>query len=191
MALSDGHFGLSNPDFLKLKSEFERILKTCPTTEVRETAGISASTVRNLLKANGWAHIIKTNDQVAELAQTSGLDVSVHEYGSRSGTGELLIIRDKDGRSLGGTTWKDEDTLTRKAHKLFGFPVGTKKNAAAAMYLSAQGATTEEVIQKVGDTKLNLLKEVEARGYSVMKSKVRSARGTTVTSRPYARGCMI
>jgi hypothetical protein len=105
----------------------------------------------------------------------------VHEYGSRSGTGELLIIRDKDGRSLGGTTWKDEDTLTRKAHKLFGFPVGTKKNAAAAMYLSAQGATTEEVIQKVGDTKLNLLKEVEARGYSVMKSKVRSARGTTVT----------
>jgi hypothetical protein len=71
--------------------------------------------------------------------------------------------------------------LHEKAQKLFRFPLGTKKNIAAAMYLSGAGATTEEVVQEVGDPKLNLLKEIEKMGYRVERTKVRSPTGRTVT----------
>ena len=71
--------------------------------------------------------------------------------------------------------------LNIQAQELFGFALGTKKNRAAAMYLSPQGATTDEVIQEVGDLKLNLLPEVQKKGYTVSKKqKVRSASGRYV-----------
>jgi hypothetical protein len=49
------------------------------------------------------------------------------------------------------------------------------------MYVSRAGATTEEVVQEVGDPKLNLLREVEKMGYRVEKTKVKSQTGRTVT----------
>jgi hypothetical protein len=171
---------ISKPDLLRLKSEFERILKTSPTTNVRENAGISASTIRNLLRKSGWAHAIKTNDDVEELAEYCGLEVSAYKTGSRSGRGTLIVFRDANGRPLGAAV-KTPNALNIKAQELFGFALSTKKNRAAAMYLSPQGATTDEVIQEVGDSKLNLLKEVEKKGYTVDRSKVRSASGRDVT----------
>jgi len=130
---------------------------------------------------SGWAHLIKTNDDVVELAEYCGFEVSAYATGSRSGGGTLLVVRDANGRPLGQPAVKTPHALNIKAQELFGFPLDTKKNRAAAMYLSPQGATTDEVIQEVGDPKINLLKEVEKMGYTVDRSKVRSSSGRDVT----------
>src|SRR5262250_8488 len=155
---------LDDTDLLKLKSDFQKVLKTCPVTNIRGKPDPSAAAIRRLL-ANKWGHVIKTDDDVADLADRCGLHVYVYGTGSRAGRGETLIVRDPHGRSLGRPIAKASGVLHEKAQKLFRFPLGTKKNIAAAMYLSGAGATTEEVVQEVGDPKLNLLKEIEKMGY--------------------------
>lgn len=143
MAMSDDRFGLSKPEFLKLKWEFERMLKECATTEVRESPGVTASTIRNRLQKSGWAHVIKTNDQIEHLARSCGLDLSVYDHGS----GKLLIIRDKHGQPLGRSVSKTPDALNRKAYRLFGFDLGTKKNIAAGMYLRLRGRWASGLVE--------------------------------------------
>ena len=172
---------LKDSDLVKLKSDFQQVLKTSATTNIRGNSDPSAATMRRLLATKGWGRVLKTDDDVADLAYRCGLDVSAYLTGSRAGKGKTLIIRDPQGRPLGRSTTTPSGALHEKAQKLFKFDLGTKKNRAAAMYLSGAGATTEEVVQEVGDPKLNLLREVEKMGYRVEKTKVKSQTGRTVT----------
>jgi hypothetical protein len=125
---------LNDADLLKLKSDFQRVLKTSPITNVREKPDPSAATIRRLLAKRGWGHVIKTDDDVQELAELCGLEVDAYPTGSRAGIGTIRIVRDPHGRPLGRSIAKRSGALHEKAEKLFGFPLGTKKNIAAAMY---------------------------------------------------------
>jgi hypothetical protein len=165
---------LNAADLLKLKADFQQVLKTCPVTNVREISGPHAAAIRRFLAEKGWATIVKTDDDVGDLAKRCGLVVSAYLTGSRAGHGTMLIIHDPQGRPVGRPIAKSSGVSHDKVQKLFKFPLGTKKNIAAAMYLERGGATTEEVNREVGDPKLNLLNEVKKLGYRVEKTKERS-----------------
>lgn len=53
----------------------------------------------------------------------------------------------------------------------FGFRKGSKKSEAAKMYSTKKGATLAEVKEKTGSSQLNLLKELEEKGWAVSKTK--------------------
>jgi len=53
----------------------------------------------------------------------------------------------------------------------FGLRKGSAKSEAAAMYARKSGATLEEVKERVGSIQLNVLKGLEAEGYTVEKEK--------------------
>lgn len=63
---------------------------------------------------------------------------------------------------------KAESTVKRDA---YGYRVGSLKAQAAAMYGSKHGATLGEVKAKLNSTQLNLLTELEAKGFKVKKTK--------------------
>ena len=163
-------------ELIKLKADLLEVLRKCPTTnrgrEDGEPAGCAAGAVRRLLPRD-WRSVIRTNEDVAELARRCDeLDVSPYPIGARSGLGTLYVIRYKKGRTIGqDATEARPGRLQKEAQKLFDFPVGTKKNIAAALYLSADGATTEQVTKLVGGHHLNLLKEVEKKGYIVRRDR--------------------
>lgn len=54
----------------------------------------------------------------------------------------------------------------------WGLRKGSSKSEAAAMYARKNGATLEEVKEKVGSIQLNVLKELEAEGHTVEREKV-------------------
>jgi hypothetical protein len=54
---------------------------------------------------------------------------------------------------------------------VFGFRTGSMKSKAAAMYSSKKGATLEEVKTSLGSVQLNLLKDLEQRGFKVKRVK--------------------
>lgn len=51
----------------------------------------------------------------------------------------------------------------------FGFRTGTMKSKAAAMYASKRGATLAEVKAELNSTQFNLLTELEAKGFEIIK----------------------
>lgn len=53
----------------------------------------------------------------------------------------------------------------------FGYRKGSMKSRAAAMYAAKRGATLAEVKEKLGSVQLNVLTELEAKGFKVTKSK--------------------
>ena len=57
------------------------------------------------------------------------------------------------------------------AKDVYGFREGSMKSQAAAMYSRKEGATLEEVKSALKSSQLNLLKELEAKGYKVKKVK--------------------
>jgi hypothetical protein len=155
---------------------------------VRDELGWAASAIRHLLliRENEWGRVIKTDDDVVELAELcGGFTASAYPMGGRSGRGKLIVIR-CDNRKMGTQELAVPDRSNQEAEELFGFPVGTKKNIAAAMYLS-EGATTEQVVKVVGDPKLNLLKEVEKMGFTAHRTKVKSSKGTFITKYSISR----
>lgn len=54
----------------------------------------------------------------------------------------------------------------------FGFRKGSKKSEAAKLYSSKKGATLAEVKEKTGSSQLNLLKELEEKGWEISRTKV-------------------
>lgn len=54
----------------------------------------------------------------------------------------------------------------------FGFRKGSKKSEAAKLYNSKKGATLAEVKEKIGSSQLNLLKELEEKGWEISRTKV-------------------
>jgi hypothetical protein len=179
---------VSESSLRRLKTDFLEVVKTCPLTTVREEPGWAASAIRHLLlsRDNGWGQVIKTDDDVVELAELcGGFTASAYPTGGRSGRGKIIVIR-CDNRKMETQELAVPDRSNQEAEELFGFPVGTKKNIAAAMYLS-KGATTEEVVKVVGDPKLNLLKEVEKMGFIVHRTKVKSSKGTLITKYSISR----
>ncbi len=53
----------------------------------------------------------------------------------------------------------------------FGFREGSVKSKAAAMYADGKGATLAEVKEALGSVQLNLLKELEGKGFTVTKKR--------------------
>lgn len=71
------------------------------------------------------------------------------------------------------------NTKMAKAAKALGFKTNTKLFIAACMYLRKNGATNQEVIDKLGGPQLNLLKKVEAAGFEVERT-TRDVKGRNV-----------
>jgi hypothetical protein len=162
-------------DMLKLKSDFRRALEKCPSIGGKCPAGA----LRGLLRDEGWQNVIKTNDDIAELAQLCGVDVDAYPTGGRSGKTIGLYVSDPR-KAKTGKPIEARGEVHRQVHRLFGFPLGTKKNAAAALYLSDAGATTEEIRKEIGEPMLNLLKEVKIQGHAVSEIKEKSPSGRSV-----------
>ena len=76
-----------------------------------------------------------------------------------------------------------EKPIKGKDSKLdqFGYRLGSKKSAAAALYAAKKGATLEEVHKATGSVQLNLLKDCEGRGFTVKRSKENGAGKRQVT----------
>jgi hypothetical protein len=53
----------------------------------------------------------------------------------------------------------------------YGFKVGSLRSKAAALYTF--GATREYVKLRLGSTQLNVLSELESKGYKILKTRVR------------------
>jgi hypothetical protein len=62
----------------------------------------------------------------------------------------------------------------------FGFRVGSQRSKAAALYV--HGATSEEVKVLTGHPQLTMLAELEAKGFTIIKSRVRVSK-----NRPHLR----
>lgn len=54
----------------------------------------------------------------------------------------------------------------------WGLRKGSSKSEAAAMYARKNGATLDEVKEKIGSIQLNVLKELEAEGHKVEREKI-------------------
>lgn len=54
---------------------------------------------------------------------------------------------------------------------VFGYRDGSMKSRAAVMYSTKKGATLGEVKSALGSTQLNLLKDLESRGFKVTRTK--------------------
>jgi len=61
-----------------------------------------------------------------------------------------------------------------KPKDMFGFRENSKESIAAAMYYSGEGATTDQVREKLGGPHLNLLKKVKELGFEVTEIHVAS-----------------
>jgi hypothetical protein len=85
---------LDDPDLVKLESDFQGALKSCPVTNIRGIPDPSAASIRRHLARKGWGHVIKTDDDIRDLAQRCGLDVYHYVTGGRAGGGATLIVRD-------------------------------------------------------------------------------------------------
>ena len=70
-------------------------------------------------------------------------------------------------------------------HDGYGLRVGSIKSRAAAMY--AQGSTVKEVVAALGSPQLRFLKELEAKGFTVTKEKVKGAKGERNQTRYYLK----
>ncbi len=68
----------------------------------------------------------------------------------------------------------------------YGFRKGTLKSQAAAMYASKKGATMLEVKNKLDSTQLNLLTDLEKKGFKVTKLK-EAGPGTREVTRYFLR----
>ena len=64
---------------------------------------------------------------------------------------------------------------------VYGYLMGSLKSAAAALYASKGGATLAEVKDKTGSVQLNLLKDLEGRGFKVKRTKEPGAGSRQVT----------
>jgi hypothetical protein len=111
---------------------------------------------------------------------TNELFLDGYPTGGRSGKTIGLYVSDPR-KARTGRPIEARGEVHRQVHRLFGFPLGTKKNAAAALYLSDRGATTEEIRKEIGEAMLNLLKEVKIQGHTVSEIKEKSPRGRFVT----------
>ena len=63
----------------------------------------------------------------------------------------------------------------------FGYRKGTLRSKAAAMYAAKKGATLNEVKEKLGSLQLNVLTQLEDRGFIVTKSKEAGSGSRQVT----------
>src|SRR6266498_5118994 len=108
---------VAESEFLKLKADFLEVLEICPTTNRRgEEPGCAAGAIRRLLGIKGWTYVIKTNDDIEELAtHCDGLVVSAYAIGSRTGQSKLLVVRHEQKRSIGRTNYRAE--LRMLAHE--------------------------------------------------------------------------
>jgi hypothetical protein len=66
----------------------------------------------------------------------------------------------------------------------FGYREGSLRSKAAALYSNKKGATLAEVKEKLGSVQLNVLKELEGKGYKVKKAK-EAGEGTRQITRYY------
>ena len=168
---------VTEDDLPRLKSDFLTVLESCPRTGI----GCAAGALRRLLLTKGWQSVIKSNDDIAELAELCDLHINAFPIGAgRSGRGTLLLVSDPKKPWIGKPV-ETRDQVHRRVQALFGFPLGTTKNAAAAMYLVDKGATTEEITKEIGGPALNLLREVESQGHTVIRIRENSPKGTKVT----------
>jgi hypothetical protein len=79
----------------------------------------------------------------------------------------------------GKATARNVDTAKRDQ---FGFRLGTKKAAAAALYASKRGATLAEVKEAVKSTQFNLLTELEKKGFKINKTPTSGEKERKVTN---------
>lgn len=63
----------------------------------------------------------------------------------------------------------------------FGFREGTVKSKAAAMYASKDGATVDEIRDALNSVQLNLITELEKRGFTVKREKEKKPSGRIIT----------
>ena len=73
---------------------------------------------------------------------------------------------------------------TNETKEGFGFKTGSVRDVAAGMYAASSGATVEEVKSVTGSIQLNLLKELEAKGWTVKRVKEEGS-GKRKTTRYY------
>lgn len=69
-------------------------------------------------------------------------------------------------------------------HDEFGFDIGSLKSKAASLY--KKGATRLQVEEAIGNPCLNVLSELENKGYTIIKRKVRIGK-----NRPHYLYCII
>lgn len=90
-------------------------------------------------------------------------------------------LKKASGKASKGDKGKPAIEPAKAAVDAYGFKLDTVRSKAAAMYASKKGATVAEVQEALGSLQLNLLKDVEKRGFTIERTKEKG--GTRMITR--------
>ena len=121
---------------------------------------------------------VMSDTEVVDVVETAPEPVKVtkpkaKKVSAKAPTKKAKYVKSTPKKAVKKAVAKAKAKVTKpKAEKdAYGLRKGSLKSLAAAMYARKNGATLEEVKDKVGSTQLNVLTELEAAGYGVKQEK--------------------